>query len=409
MESQISINNEIGLRQIAIHAVAGEDINRARRYGMQLLPNLPHEYTGAESVDFVQHLHDSLAPAASANEMIPITRALGTLHQSLGHLELADHWHQQTLAWAQKTSDIAAQSEAYFEMSELALMSIDYHAALKAAQAGLELVNTSTDNIPSISTGRGNRLLGAALAMEGRDLASAEKHLQKAVAVHRQFENHGDLCATLFELGNVAAQRGELQRALDFYDESARVAEAGHIHYYLALAHNNFAYHSLLLGQVEAAQHAVAQGIKTAETYDLLAALLHLYSTQGEIHLHLKEWQSADEAFHRGLALAEELGSLERQAGYRGGLALTARGKKDFDTARHLLEEALGLIAEQGYWHLRTRLQLWLAETIFEQAYYNEAGKLLDEALEIARAQQRTLLVEQGERLYARLLSINEI
>ncbi len=252
-------------------------------------------------------------------------------------------------------------------------------------------------------------MLGAALAMEGRDLASAEKHLQKAVAVHRQFENHGDLCATLFELGNVAAQRGELQRALDFYDESARVAEAGHIHYYLALAHNNFAYHSLLLGQVEAAQHAVAQGIKTAETYDLLAALLHLYSTQGEIHLHLKEWQSADEAFHRGLALAEELGSLERQAGYRGGLALAARGRKDFDAARHLLEEALGLIAEQGYWHLRTRLQLWLAETLFEQAHYDEAGNLLDEALEIARTQQRTLLVEQGERLHARLLSINEI
>jgi len=164
-----------------------------------------------------------------------------------------------------------------------------------------------------------------------------------------------------------------------------------------------------LLDQVEAAQYAVAQGIKVAEAYDLLAALLHLYSTKGEIYLHLNEWQEADEAFRRGLALAEELGSLERQAGYRGGLALAARGRKDFDTARHLLEEALALIAEQGYWHLRTRLQLWLAETLFEQSQYDESGKLLEEALRIARAQQRMLLVEQGERLHARLLSIKEI
>ena len=409
MESQVSLDNDIRLRQIALHAVAGEDVNRARRYGMQLLPNLPHEYTGAETVDFVQHLHDLLAPTASADEMVLITRALGTLHQSLGHLESAGHWHRQTLAWAQKTSDVAAQAEAYFEMSELALMSIDYHASLKAAQAGLELISTAIGDMPSSTMGRGHRLLGASLAMEGRDLATAEEHLQKAVAVHRQIENQGNLCATLFELGNVAAQRGELQRALDFYDESAHVAEAGRIHYYLALARNNFAYHSLLLGQVEAAQHAVAQGIKVAEAYDLLAALLHLYSTKGEIYLHLNEWQGADEAFRRGLALAEELGSLERQAGYRGGLALAARGRKDFDTARHLLEEALALIADQGYWHLRTRLQLWLAETLFEQAQYDESGKLLEEALKIARAQQRMLLVEQGERLHARLLSIKEI
>jgi len=56
------------------------------------------------------------------------------------------------------------------------------------------------------------------------------------------------ICAqALFELGNISAQRGDLQAALDFYGESARIAEAGHIHYYYALTCNNFAYHSLLL------------------------------------------------------------------------------------------------------------------------------------------------------------------
>jgi tetratricopeptide (TPR) repeat protein len=244
--------------------------------------------------------------------------------------------------------------------------------------------------------------------MEGSDLPSAEDHLREAAAAHKQTGSQGDLCAALFELGNVAAQQGDLQRALDLYDEAARIAEAERIHYYLALARNNFAYHSLLLGRVDEAQRSVDQGIKVAEAYDLLAALLHLFSTRGEIYLYRREWLEAEESFRGGLAIAEELGSLERQAGYRGGLALAARGRKDYDTAQTLLEEALVLIAEQGYWHLRARLQLWLAETLFEQAQYAEAERLLKEALAVARSQQRTLLIEQGERLQAQILALRE-
>jgi len=145
--------------------------------------------------------------------------------------------------------------------------------------------------------------------------------------------------------------------------------------------------------------------MKVAEAYDLLAALLHLYSTQGEIHLYLGEWDPAEESFRRGLALAEELGSLERQAGYRGGLALAARGRKDFDSAIRLLDEALALIAEQGYWHLRTRLQLWLADILFEKGRFADCAKPLEEALAIARHHHRTLLLVQAERLRAGLLA----
>jgi len=132
---------------------------------------------------------------------------------------------------------------------------------------------------------------------------------------------------------------------------------------------------------------------------------LHLYSTNGEIHLYLAEWEKAQESFRRGLAIAEDLGSLERQAGYRGGLALAARGRNDFDTAVRLLKEALALIAEQGYWHLRTRLQLWLAETLYQQGHYKEALPLVDAAVNTARAHRRTVLLIEGECLRAGLLA----
>jgi tetratricopeptide (TPR) repeat protein len=413
LESRTSLDEDTLLRQMALYSVAGEDIPRARRYGLQLLPSLPQEYTGAETVDFVHHLHDLLAPNASTDEMIWLTRALGTLHQSLGHLDVADQWHKQNLHWAQKGGELAAQVDAHFEMSELALMRNDYQNAARDAQEGLSMIKAVdfTDSLYTLLhslVGRGHRLLGAAFAMEGSNLDVAEGHLREAVTAYKQTGNQSDLCAALFELGNIAAQRGELQQALERYDESARTAETGRVHYYLALARNNFAYHNLLLGQVSAAQQSVTQGVKVAENYDLLAALLHLYSTKGEIHLYLGEWGEAEESFRNGLAIAEELGNLERQAGYRGGLALVARGRNDLDASVTLIREALALIEGQGYWHLHTRLQLWLAEVLFDKSRFEEAANLLEEALAFARAHNRILLLVQGERLRANLLAANE-
>lgn len=412
LETRTSLEDEGSLRQMALYSVAGEDIPRARRYGLHLLSSLPQEYTGAETVDFIHHLHDLLASNASTDEMVRLTRALGILHQSLGYLEVAAQWHGQNLHWAQKADDLAAQVDAHFEMSELALMRNDHHTAARAAQDGLALIHGVDSSSPSHAilrplAGRGHRLLGAAFVMEGSDLALAESHLQEAVAEHRRRGNQGDLCAALFELGNIAAQRGELRLALDLYDQSADAAEKGRIHYYLALACNNFAYHSLLLGGISAAQQSIAKGVKVAENYDLLAALLHLYSTKGETHLYLGEWGEAEESFQNGLAIAEDLGNLERQAGYRGGLALVARGHNDLPASLALIEEALALIDKQGYWHLHTRLQLWQAETLFEQNRFLEAAKPLEEAIAFARVHHRSLLIVQGERLRANILAAN--
>jgi DNA-binding SARP family transcriptional activator/predicted ATPase len=395
------------LWEVARHAVAGEDVELARRYSLQILSKLPQDYTGAVTVDFLHHLYDLLTPSASLKEMLRLMRVIGDVHQSLGHLSEATYWQGQYLDLARKTGDTAAQASAHLEKGELALVSNDYLAATEAAEAGLATCALLAETDPAFSSlsGRGHRLLGHALAMEGSDLPAAERHLQKATAAHRLADDPRDLCASLFELGNVAAQRGELLRALEFYEEAAHVAEAGQAHYIHALARNNFAYHSLLLGWLKAAQRALAHGQRLAETYELLGALLHLSSTQGEIHLYLAEWEAARQTFQRGLALAEELGNPERQAGYRASLALAARGQHDLSGATTLLEEALLLISDRGYWHLRTRLLIWLAETLLLAERFAEAWPYLNAALETGRLHGWALLHLQAERLRACLLA----
>lgn len=398
---------EGALWELARHAVAGEDTELARRFGLQVLAHLPHDYAGAVTVDFLQHLHDLLAHSASPDELLRLTWVIGEVQQSLGHLPQAIHWRQQHLALAQRIGDVAAQATAQLELGELALVSNDYEAATAAASAGLAALAGLVEVSPLTASlrGRGHRLVGHALAMEGIELAVAERHLQDAAQAHRQSDDPRDLCASLFELGNVAAQRGDLLRALELYEEAARVAKAGQVHYFHALAANNLAYHRLLLGWPKAAQRALDQGQQLAEKHELLGALLHLTSTQGEIHLYAAEWDSAHQAFQWGLALAEELGNIERQAGYRAGLALVARGQRDLPSAIGALEEALLLIHGRGFWHLRTRIQLWLAESYLQTHQIAQARQQTTALLESTQLHGRTLLSLHGLRLQASVLA----
>jgi DNA-binding SARP family transcriptional activator len=405
LEACPALQQHFPLRQTALHAVLGEDVERARRYGLRVLADLPREYDGAEALDFLRHLHDLLAPTATAEEMLHLSATLGLLHQALGQLDLAAHWHQQRLAWARQMGDLVAEASAHFEMAELALVTTEYQAAIAAAEAGLLACEALAGGALAGLVERGHRLLGAALAMEGSDLPAAERHLQAAVNAHQLATSSEELYATLFELGNVAAQRGEVSRALDLYAEAARHAAVSHAHYFQALAYNNMAYHQVLLGRPADAQRALAQGQQLAEAHELLGALLHLFSTEGEQRLYLGEWSAAVESFQRGLMLAEDLGHLERQAGYRAGLALAARGQGDLARATTLLEEALALITDKGYWHLRARLLLWLTETLLLCEQVGEAETYLHPALETCGAQGRVLLRMQAERLQAQALA----
>ena len=299
LERHAAPSAPVGLRHLALHAVAGEDTERAYRYGLQVLDELLQDQPSAETLRFLYQLRDLLAPSALPHELMKLAHALGTVHQSLGELEAARHWHERHLELARSAGDMIAEAGAHFEIGELALVTNNYHGAAAAATNGLRLFELPEASTPS---GRGYRLLGAAKAMEGQDLGGAVHDLQRAVAIHRGGESFGELCADLFELGNVAAQRGELAGAISLYEEAAAAAAAGHAYYFLALAHNNYAYHSLLLGRVDAAQQAVLQGQRVARTHELVSAFLHLYSTQGEVHLYRAEWERAGQCFRRGLA-----------------------------------------------------------------------------------------------------------
>jgi predicted ATPase len=398
------LQRHVPLRQVARHAVAGGDVERARRLGIRAVESLEGTDLGPLGVEFLHDLYELLAPSANPGERYLLARALGRACRETGSLDEARRWFAQALDSARDAGDSAAQIEAHFEQAELALVAHDFQAAVAAAKLGLATRRGLTPQA-RVSAGRGHWLVGAALAMNGTDLAQAQRHLKIALESYRRESSAAGQCVALFELGNVAAQHGRLEQALVSYAEAAREAESAGDHYFLALAHNNYAYHSLLLGCVDDARRECAEGRRIAEEASIPAALLHLCSTEGEIALYVGDWSAAENAFQSGLALAEELGSLERQAGYRAGLALVALEMGQGEGATQLFEDALALLQDRGYWHLQARVYLGLTEALLTRERRAEAKTMLDAALDIARTHHRDLLLLQGERLHGRLLA----
>jgi DNA-binding SARP family transcriptional activator/predicted ATPase len=404
IEACPDLQRQASLRQVARHAVAGGDIERAHRFGIRAVESLQGTDLGPLGVEFLRDLYELLAPSATHGERYLLARALGRACRETGSLDEARRWFAQALDSARDAEDSAAQIEAHFEQSELALVAHDYQVAVAAANRGLA-TRRRIKPYARGSAGRGHWLVGAALAMSGADLTQAQRHLKIALESYRRDASAAGQCMALFELGNVAAQHGHLEQSLVAYAEAAREAQSAGDLYFLALAHNNFAYHSLLLGRIVIAREKCAEGRRVAEQASIPAALLHLCSTEGEIALYSGNWSAADDAFHSGLALAEELGSLERQAGYRAGLGLVGLGMGHAESATQLFEEALALIGDRDYWHLQARIQLWLAESLRMGGRWEAARAALEVALRIARTHHRDLLLLQGERVHAHLLA----
>lgn len=385
---------------VARHAVDGADIERARRYGLALLNDLPYAFAGAETVAFLQRLADLVSDTASLDEQRRLAHALGQAYRAVGDIEQAYVWHQRQIDLARRTQNLAAQVIGCFELAEVALILNDYEAVIDAARQGLALTDQIATPQRYTIQGRGHRLIGAARAMEGSDLTNAETHLRTAIAVHQQSNDRVNLSLALFELGNVLAQQGSIRQALALYQQAEAEVEDGRAPFLCSLAANNFAYHSLLIGRPNDAWEALDRGRTIAERHGLLSVLLHLFSTESEIHLYAGNWDAAEVASRQGLAIADHLGNLERQAGYQAKLALIMAKRGQFDAARTQLEAALQVIAKRTYWHLRIRLLLWLAELELDQES-ERIGAYLDTALALARSQRRRLLLLQAERLLA--------
>ena len=238
---------------------------------------------------------------------------------------------------------------------------------------------------------------GAALSLEGADLEQAGKHLQHAE--HQLYStgkpDAAGLAQIKFEQGSLAAQQGDLEKAVALYKEALMASQADESALtWRILAQNNLGYHLLLLGDPSAVQYAQA-GLNLALEKGVLTQTPYLYSTLGEIALAANDLDTADRHFTKGLRLAEQFSLKERMAGLTANLGLVAAARGQKDRAIHQLSMALAQSDALGTRHLSAQIRIWLVPLLSPA----EARFHLREARTFAEAGNRKHLLADIARL----------
>ncbi|HEX9616184.1 MAG TPA: hypothetical protein VGA03_02120, partial [Anaerolineales bacterium] len=321
----------------------------------------------------------------------------GEIYEALGEAYFleGDNLHaieafQRAVNLAEQRRDTAGVETAKLALARTLLSQARFDEAITLAHQ----VRISTDLERALQA---EMLWGTALSLEGADLEGAAEHLQKAGSFQNAQENPLYRSQIQFDLGSIAAQQGDLPKAISLYKEALQAAQEAppelgsslHI-----LACNNLAYHLLLAGGPAAREYAEA-GMALAVEKGAIGLQPYLFSTLGEISLAEDDLDSAERYFSEGLALAERITFPERIAGLTANLGLVAQRRGQLDLAIHRLSMAQVRADTLGTRHLAAQIRLWLAPLL----PMVEAHVLLAEARAIAENSGRRLLLEEVNRL----------
>lgn len=386
---------------LAWHFAEGREPERAAPYAWragQLAAGL------AAWTEAAAFLEQALQATAGAAERQAIAQRLGEVYLNAGESAHAAETLRLALTMARDRDDQAGVELIQLQLARAQLTQARYAEVRRLAEQVLG-ATPSDENAAAAEF-----LVGTAYSLEGADLASASAHLQAALDRLRAAEAHGQVdegrrAQVVFELGGVAAQRGDLPAAVALYRQAIDIADQSDSETarpYQVLGRNNLAYHLHLLspGSAEARGHAQA-GLRLAQAQGLFALTTYLYSTLGEIALGEGDLGAAEASFNEGLALARRVPMPERIAGLTANLGLVARARGESALALHRLSAAMAQADALGTRHLAAQIRLWLAPLLPAA----EARARLAEARAFAESGGRARLLAEAAAVEAQLNS----
>jgi len=365
---------------IASHFVEGNAVDRAAPYALRAAQHATSLAAWKEAITFYEQ---ALSVIRDPRKQLEIYLALGNAQMNGGSVSTSSESFRSALALAQHLNDAAQESAARPLLEQSLLLQGRYAEVIALAQL--------TDSIES------EMYWGIALSLEGADLIGADEHLQKAETLLASADHapRSTLSQIRFERGNVAAQQGDLTRAVEIYKNALATAEESDEAWaQQILALNNIAYHLHLLNDSGASDYA-ARGLKLAREHGALFQQTYLLSTLGEIALAQNDLDRAQKFFDEGLLMATQLSIPERIAGLTANLGLVAAKRGETSVAIHRLSTALAQADSLHANHLAAQIRIWLAPLLPR----DEAKLRLNEARAIAESGGRKRLLEEIEKL----------
>lgn len=370
--------------QLAWHYAEGEAPKRAAPYAWRAGQRAERVAAWREAIYFYElALH-----GAPPEQRVQICRALGNARYQIGEAARAAEAFRDAHEQARALGERTLATEARIEWARALVPQARYGEVVQMAREALEDATRAQACQAEI-------LWGTALSLEGEDLEGAAEHLRRAEALCAGESREIDLAHVKFERGSVAAQQGDLRKAVALYREALQVAgeaTGNQADRWLILAHNNLAYHLHLLDDPAAETYA-RQGLDLAEEHGALGLKPYLLSTLGEIAFASGRLDAAEAHFREGLALAERLSIPERIAGLTANLGRVAAARGESSLAVHRLSTALAQADSLGTRHLAARVRIWLAPLLPSK----QSRARLQEAREIAARSGRGRLLDEVE------------
>jgi DNA-binding SARP family transcriptional activator/Tfp pilus assembly protein PilF len=384
--SQSQLDRMAGV--LAFHYAETNDPQRAAPYAI-----LAGDQANRLSAwDEAAHFYRQALKGMSGVKRVPVLMALGGTAFQTGEISQAIDAFHESLLLAQDEKDQAAIDLARLDLAQVYLINARFDDSISLAK------QVRSEGLPA-NTIKAEVSWGTALSLQGEDLEEAEKHLLAAVAMcdRTSKENCEDLATIKFELGSIAAQQGNLKKAISLYKESLEIANEFDSENNLMrriLANNNIAYHMLLDGDERAEGYAQA-GLKLSQEKGMLGQQPFLYSTLGEIALQAGKLDAAKEYFTQGLKLAQQLGMKERITGLTANLGRLAFSQGQASLAIHRFSTALARAENLGLYHLAAQIRIWLVPLLPPA----EARVQLKQARIFAERGKRKYLLEQIKNL----------
>jgi DNA-binding SARP family transcriptional activator len=393
---------------LAYHFAEGNTPERAAPYAYRAGQVAAGLAAWSEAIAFYEL---ALPGEHDPDQRIRLYMALGYAHYRAGQAVQSSEALRLALNLAQQQEDTAAVEAAQLALARSHLSQSRLRETIQLARE----LRAITDD-PQVAASA-EFTWATALSIEGADLPVAAEHLAAVEALLASVDEPAPdepgsepypmfrvrLAQVKFELGSVAAQQGDLPRAVALYREALRLAEQSDriddIGFQV-LAHNNLAYHLHLLRPDDPEALAQAEaGLRLAQEVGLLGLRPYLHSTLGEIALARGDLAEAEAQLTEGLALAERLPIAERVAGLTANLGRVAQRRGETALAIHRLSTALAQADALGTHHLAAQIRLWLAPLLPPA----EARARLTEARRLAESGGRQRLLAEAAQLEAAL------
>ncbi len=362
----------------------------------------------------------AVADAALAREINNITQALNIAHQEgrpaqliMGALRLSRYWQvrgqyreaiphlQRAVDAARAQNDLLNLTRALCQLSSIQNRVGQLAEAEASAQESLALARRLEDeHLIALSL----QLLGSFAGMWRGDHALAEKYSKEALVFAEAAQDYVLMCRLLTNLGNVASEQGDLQQAIDYWEEAIATAKKGAFPNESVLAtFLNIGVIEMDRGHYHEAENYLSEGLRLARQLNASDSICRLTIQLGQAKRFLGHSELAEGYFQEGLKIARETGHLESMIHALQHLGDLAKEEGNYARALIYMNDALALAQEANVmWEMIAQL-IYRGELFFAQGSMTLAEADVVEALALAEEAGLLPLIAIACRLRAKV------